>query len=120
MKVYTVKFTEWDIGMTGKVFSSMELLMAKGEQAMKDCVQDGTFQEAIDRGLVEISEVEVEDIEATDDWDDDLAKNILENEGTGYAVDGYCGPDSFSNLETRQLWSEARNAIRALEKHLGL
>lgn len=46
------------------------------------------------------------------------AVDILENEGTGYAVQHYIDGDSFKDPETRRLWNEAALALNELESHL--
>ena len=42
----------------------------------------------------------------------------IENEGIGYAVDGYCGPDGFLDPETRRLWKQAGDALSELQSYL--
>jgi hypothetical protein len=46
------------------------------------------------------------------------AVDIIEDEGTGYAVQHYTSGDSFASETTRDLWNAASDALNKLEAHL--
>lgn len=43
---------------------------------------------------------------------------IAENEGLGYMVMHYTSPDSCEDEETKKLFTEARDALNKLAKHI--
>ena len=49
--------------------------------------------------------------------DTDL-RNVIENEGFGYAIYGYMNPNEIESPETKRLWLAAYEAMVALAKHL--
>lgn len=51
--------------------------------------------------------------------DDDL-RNIIDNEGLGYAVQWYLSADRIEDKDTADLWREAKKALDNLSLHLGL
>jgi hypothetical protein len=55
---------------------------------------------------------------ATDLKSNDEAMDILENEGTGYAVQDYISASAFEDPKTRELWQAAGDALSALERHV--
>ena len=50
--------------------------------------------------------------------DNHEARQIIENEGIGYAVQSYIDGDEFKDPETRKLWNEADKALSDLESYL--
>lgn len=44
----------------------------------------------------------------------------IENEGVGYAVLHYMDSTSIRSPETKKLWDDAENALKALMEHLGV
>jgi len=46
------------------------------------------------------------------------ALNIIENEGSGYAVTSYCSGDIFEDPKTVELWDNAAEALSELEAYL--
>lgn len=51
--------------------------------------------------------------------DEDL-RNLIDNEGLGYAIYGYLNPSMVENETTKALWLDAYNALKALSEHLEL
>lgn len=62
--------------------------------------------------------VVTEEKDYSDGWSNYRAYRIIENEGTGYAVTGFCGSDEFKDPKTRELWQNARMALYSLEEYL--
>jgi hypothetical protein len=54
----------------------------------------------------------------TEPKSNDEALDILNREGTGYAVQHYCSSEVFFDAKTRELWKVAGDALGALERHL--
>lgn len=48
------------------------------------------------------------------------ARDIIESEGVGYAVQHYISGDSFKDKKTAELWNKAEAALNELEEHLGI
>lgn len=46
------------------------------------------------------------------------AVDVIENEGTGYAVQHYIDGSEFKDPETARLWTEASDALNSLEEYL--
>ena len=64
----------------------------------------------------EYPEVFEEDLETN--YSNDDAYIILQNEGIGYAVTGYCSYNVFNDPVTRALWKNARIALESLEEYV--
>ena len=55
-----------------------------------------------------------------DTYDDEELKDIIDNEGFGYAVQYYLNPEKIECEDTKRLWIEAAKAMDALAEHLAL
>ena len=51
--------------------------------------------------------------------DKDL-RDVIENEGFGYAVQDYLDPDQIEDKATKELWLDAKEALDKLAEHLKL
>jgi hypothetical protein len=50
---------------------------------------------------------------------DQEVKDIIENEGAGYAILHYTSASKIKSPKTRKLWSDAEKALKALIEHVG-
>jgi len=47
-------------------------------------------------------------------------KDIIDNEGLGYAIQDYMSSDDFEDAQLAKLWDKASEALNAVTKYLGL
>jgi len=73
-------------------------------------------QEIYDTALFSVIEVTKEEY---GDFSNSRARDIIDNEGVGYAVTSYCSYVEFSDPKTRELWKQADNALNKLCDYVG-
>jgi hypothetical protein len=55
---------------------------------------------------------------STEKYGNEMAIQIIQGEGLGYAVTDYCRGDAFADEQTAKLWTDARQALGALCDYL--
>ena len=51
-------------------------------------------------------------------WSVTQARDIINNEGIGYAVQSYCSGSDFEDKKLVKLWNTAKKALDALEEYV--